>query len=533
MNARLLLDQRHAPPPDLWQRWSSILTHTHMMRSATAPFEQAKRDLVEMCRRRRIGAAGIGSPWEPVSAAHYGQYERSDRDLYYAGRVDPESVMDRESIGRLFEDLNRAAEGRTLFYQDNETPKGRYGHLWYFGYHYDVPAWHDYDQDRPMQYYARDPQVEINALTGQPHRRRPALEIVAAQRKAGAVAVWAHPTSWWQEKSRPFVTNIASEAGLHLLADGRLDGMVVQGYDACHRSYQALWFHLLDTGAIVPGFGESDAALDSGAEALGRRIYRTCLRASRPLDTHAVAAAARTGEAFATSSAFLAISVDDVPMGRIVESGAGRQHRLRIEAYPAEDEAAFSRLDVIGSGGTILASVSGFTGGVLEFGVAADTVPAYVLARAFGEHDDPDAPRQQSIRHMAITNPVYLHASGFAIQPATTQCSIRMSERSPWLGGKLTFETAAGELLEEYRLRAGTLKAEMPASARVALTQDGQVASRFYVAMENESVQALLRYLHNGEFLRDHPTLEPGEVPPSAFRLDELRAALANFTTEL
>ena len=533
MKASLLHEQRRAPPPDLWERWSSVLTHTHMLRSATAPFEQAKRDLVEMCRTRRIDAAGIGSPWEPVSAAHYGQYERPDRDLYYSGRVDPESVMDRESLARLFEDLNRAAEGRTLFYQDNETPKGRYGHMWYFGYHYDVPAWHDYGQDRPIQYYASDPNVELNALTGQPHRRRSTLEIVATQRKAGAVAVWAHPTSWWREKDHPFVTNIASEVALHLLADGRLDGMVVQGYDACHRSYQALWFHLLDTGAIVPGFGESDAALDAGPEALGRRLYRTCFRASRPLDARTVAAAARTGEAFATSSAFLTLSVDGVPMGHVAESAPGRQHRLRIEAYPAEGESAFSRLDVIGRGGTILASVPGFTGGVLEFGVEADTVPSYVLARAFGEHDDPDAPRQQAIRHMAITNPVYLHAPGFAVRPATTQCSIRVSEQCLWLGGRLTFETAAGEPLAQHHLQTGTLTAEMPASARVVLTLDGRVTTRFYLAMENVAVQSLLRYLHDGEFLRDYPALEPGEVPPAAFRFNAMRTALAQFAIEL
>src|SRR3954469_15179981 len=225
----------HPRPPvaaDL-ARWSAVVTHTHNLRSSQVPFDAAKRQLADWCGRHGIGAVGVGSPWEPVSAATYGRCEGVDRDRYYAGAIDPASVRAREPIQRLLDDLN-AARPETLFYLDNETPKCRYGHIWWFGWHYDVPAWHDYSQDRPITYWDGDPEREINPLTGAPHRRRPYLEVVAAQRARGALAVWAHPTSWWTHEDR-FITNIAAEAPLHLLADGRLDGFAVMGYDPFHR----------------------------------------------------------------------------------------------------------------------------------------------------------------------------------------------------------------------------------------------------------------------------------------------------------
>jgi len=483
---------------------------------------------VEWCRENNIAAVGIGSPWEPVSAAHYERYESAERDLYYSGAIDAAAVMDREEIARFFDEMNAAAGRSTLFYQDNETPKSRYGHLWYFGYHYDFPAWHDYSQDLPIQYYENDPNCETNQLTGKPHRRRAYLEVVAAQRKAGALAIWAHPTSWWRAKGK-FVTNIAAELVLHLLADGHVDGMAVQGYDACHRSYQALWFHLLDTGAIIPGFAENDCFFDGDDQIADKRIFKNRMGMAGRLTEEKIVSAARMGRVFATSGPFLTISVDDAPMGAVCETTPGMDHRVRVEAYPAPGDGCLSRVELIGRGGEVVASVDGFDGGVLEFELDGADRPAYLVARAFGEHDDPDSPRQQDITHMAISNPIYLHQRGFRFKPVRTQCEITVAADSPWLGGRLQFQEADGAVIEEHAVSPGVLEAEVPAGARVHLTREGLDERTFYIAMENEEVQKLLRYLHDGEFLRDYPNLRPGEVPPEAFRLSEMRRAIQRF----
>ena len=192
-----------------------------------------------------------------------------------------------------------------------------------------------------------------------------------------------------------------------------------------------------------------------------------------------------------------------------------------------------SRVDIVGRGGEVLFSKSGFPGGVLGLEAQGRDGPAYLLARAFAGSDDPDAPRQQDIRHMAITNPVYLHPPGFRFEPVRTDVSLEFRGRSPWLGGRVEFGSPEGDLLESHKVKAGAIRTRLQADARVFLTGPGGEAKSFYPAVENERVQAMLRYLCAGEFLRDHPGLAPGEVPPEAFRTGELRAALRSFTRVL
>ena len=48
------------------------------------------------------------------------------------------------------------------------------------------------------------------------------------------------------------------------------------------------------------------------------------------------------------------------------------------------------------------------------------------------------------------------------------------------------------------------------------------------LAAANRRVRDLMDYLGRGDFLRDFPGCEPGQVPVAAFRLDEFRTALAD-----
>jgi len=504
--------------------WQAVACHSHHLRAGQLDIDGANRTLVAWCCQNGIRAAGIGSPWTPLSAAHYRQYEGPDRDLYYSDDFEPRSVMDREDIQALFEELNRLARGDVLFYQDNETPKGRNGHCWWFGYHYDYPAWHDYSQDRPIQYYDGDPHCEINRRTGTPHRRRCTFEIFATQRRHGALGVWAHPTSWWLQDEE-FVTNIAADCGMHLLADGTLDGLVNMGYDACHRSYQDLWFHFLDTGAVVPGFAENDGCHDTPRLLDNHTPFKTYLRLRGDVSVEGIVAAARSGASFSSTGAFATISVDGVPMGSVCETAEGRTHHLTIQAWPVPGQRCFSRLEIIGRGGTVLHSVARYAGGTLECVFPGSAEPSYIVVRGFGEHDDPDSPRQQDIRHAVLTNPVYLHPRGFGLLPARTDYTLEIGADSPWLGGRLAFEEADGAPLETLPVRPGAVRRELPASARVRLHSGG--ATRvFYIAMENQRLQSLLQYLWAGEFRRDHPGVTAGQVPSQSWRLSEMAESL-------
>ena len=256
--------------------WTSVATHTHLIRNPQAGDEVSRANLLRWAEFHHVGAAGIGSPWTKSSSLTYRQCETTDRDRYYAGQIDPESVIDREGIAEMLRDINAAAGGKTFFYLDNETPKHRFGHLWYVGFDYQVPAWHDYDQDHPVSYSDLDPILDPNPLdrTGA-HIRRTYAEVVGRQRKAGALAIWAHPTSWWwgNAQGSNFVTNIASEMLPELYADGYLDGITVQGYDAFHVYYQKVWFELLDRGWKVPGFSEMDLSPGYNIDGKGTNFF--------------------------------------------------------------------------------------------------------------------------------------------------------------------------------------------------------------------------------------------------------------------
>jgi hypothetical protein len=532
---KLVSEKLGPPPARLLAEYPAVVTHTHNWRfSGNEPhgdFDEAEKNLVAWCVRLGIRAVGVGSAWDPANDAMFQRFEGPDRDLYYSGKFDQKSVMQTEHIQRVLAYLNQLSQGRTHFYLDNETPKTSMGHVWWFGYSYDYPAWHDYSQDRPIHFYRDDPAIQINPLSGLPHTRRSLFEIMAIQHHAGALGVFAHPTRWWIDQGR-FVSNIAVMAGLFLAAAGRLDGLAIMGDRPFNKPYQDLWFHFLDTGSRVPGFAETDFFLNQAPSRTAQETFRNYphLKGMAVTEQNIRDAAAR-GEVFVSNGAFLAISVDGVPMGSVCETSPGKRHRLRIQAYP-EPDSRFSRIEVIGKYGEVWAATNGFAGGVLEFEFVGSEEPGYVVVRAFGPGDAPDdAPAE--VKRAAVTNPVYLYPRGFHVAPATTSCLLRVAPLSRWVGGRIEFQQSDGRLIESRQITPGAIRITLPASARVLLQKVGERDSMFYIAMENSKVEDLLSYLRYGEFRKDYPGLHGGEVPPRAFRLPEMREALRVFEYDL
>jgi len=513
-------------PADSHAGWVSVATHSHMLRSGKSDFEAAKTNLLNWAERQGIGAVGVGSPWEPVSAARYRHYEQVERDLYFSGGVNPAEVMDRRPIGQLICELNRRAAGKTLFFLDNETPKNRHGHLWYLGFDYQVPAWHDYSQDHRVQFWDGDPCEDPNHLTGGCHRRRSYLEVVARQRVAGALAIWAHPTSWWRHAGA-FITNIAAELPLHLHADGTLDGVVVQGYDAFHRAYQALWFALLDLGATVPGFAELDACFDEAViAAKGCFLNYIPNQPAQPC-TISLVAEARLGHQFVSSGPHLELHVDGQPMGSKLTVAEGQRLRVSLDAWPAPGENSLARVELLGRGGAVLAFAENFSGGRVEFEVVCDREGGYLVGRAFGENDFPFDKPQQRVRHCALTNPVYLrtpHSPHFVA--ATTDLNLQVAYDSKVCGATCRLCRANGVVFETLKLSTGNTRLQVPADCHLKIDLPDGTLREIPLAMANQRLREHINYLSDGEFLNDYPELTPGEVPVAAFRLDQTREAL-------
>jgi hypothetical protein len=530
-HARLVSEAPGSPPQSLLAQYPAVVTHTHNWRfehgESHGSFEDAENSLVAWCARLGVRAIGVGSAWDPENDRMFQRFEGPDRDLYYSGKFDQKSVMETGHIRGIIAHLNKLSAGRTRFYLDNETPKNRMGHVWWFNYFYDHPAWHDYSQDRPIRMFRDDPSIEINPLNDRPQVRRDLFQIMAVQHRAGAVGVFAHPTRWWIADGK-FVSNIAALSGVFLIANGKLDGLSMMTDRPFNRSAQKLWLSFLDTGSIVPGFAETDFFLNQASQHTGLQTFRNFMHLDGLSNTpQHLRDAARAGDSFASNGAFLTISVDGVPMGSICNTSENKVHRVRIEAYPAPG-STLSLIQLIGLHGEVLAEKHGFSGGVLDYQLTGSNAPGYVIARAFGPQDDPVAEPDQ-VREAAITNPVYLHPAGFTVAPAQTACTLRFPSSSRWLGGIIEFQDGEGRPIQTQTVFPGAIRITLPANSRVDLKKPGQSELNFSIAMENDAVEALVSYLTSGRFRDDFPDLHPGEVPPEAFRLDELKKALASF----
>src|SRR5436190_563273 len=531
-----LLSEHSAERPSILDRsWPAVVTHTHNWRfsegETQGSFPIAEEELVKWCRNLHIRAVGVGSAWSPAVEANFQRFEGPDRDLYYSGRFDQKSVMDVGGVNAVLANLNAQSRGATLFYLDNETPKNRMGHVWWFGYLYDYPAWHDYSQDRPVKYYESDSSVEINSLTGEPHTRRNLFEITAIQRKAGAIGIFAHPTRWWVSNGK-FITNVAAMSGLFLMVDGYLDGLAVMGDRVYNKSYQDLWFSYLDTGGKVPGFAETDFFLNKASEHTELDTFRNYAHiGERPLTAQNIREVARSGEVFLSNGGFLNVSVDGVPMGSVVRTGSGMRHKLRIEVYPAR-KSKLGRIEIIGKQGAVLATKENFPGGVLEYETLGQDDPDYVVVRAFGSGDDP-VHDPDHVHYLAVSNPVYLWPQGFHLEPARTTCTLHVTAHSKWNGGMLEFQTTDGQLIRREPIHAGIIAASVPANSRIVFLKEGLRPRMFYIAMENAGVEKDLSYLVYGEFRKDYPNLPQDVVPPQAFHLQSLRHALQRFEYEI
>jgi hypothetical protein len=522
VSARLISTDRTRVPRPREAGWRSFCSHTHMTRGSLQPPE-SHRGLVAWCRTHGIDAIGVGSPWTPANEATYLRYEGPDRALYYSGAVDQRGLREEQEVLGCIADLNARSGGDTLFYLDNETPKGRYGHMWWLGWSYDVPAWHDYDHpfDRWMLAMSAPGHFHDEPM---PYERRPYLEIVGAQRSSGALGIWAHPTSWWWSGQHTFVTNIASEMPFHLFAEGSIDGMVIMGYKAWQQPYLDLWFRFLDLGYRVAGLAEVDIGL-SEEHYPDAPFLNWCAPSARHVGHREIADAVRSRRIFASNGPFVDVELDGQPMGSVVAAATGRAHRLTIRAGMPGD--APCRVMVFTTGGHTVWDQRAFPGGTLELEVPDVSARTWFVCCVL----DDSASLPQGARSAAIANPVWLEPRPDVPPPAmSTELSIDFSRHSPWQGGTVHLESASGTAISSWPIRPDQLRQGVPAASRITLESADGWRKTSYLLNLNAEAQRLQRYLYRGQFLEGYPGAGPGEVPVEAFELARCRAALESLS---
>jgi hypothetical protein len=437
---------QEADKPEIF-RWAG---HSHVFRSGAGA-----RTIPDWVRalRGRLDYFGFGHPWDA-----------GDLELIRSIEGNPEALEayflhgtaggDALRVER-FERWKRECEG-FLCGIDLETPKIRYGHLWWLDWLPLHPPWHDYDQP----WGAWEGAGRIGPPP--PFARRMPAEVVREQVAAGAVPVYAHPTSWWTGPHDQFVTNIASTLVPDLLTGQFRGAMVVMGYDARQDSYRALWFDLLNRGVFVPGVAETDACLDSEAPFRDGLLHNVC-EITKPWTLEKLKRAVEAGEGTMTSGPQLDLRCGESRAG-------GRTHNL-----PAKVVASAKNLRPgVNYQLTILANGQPVAG--MEFAASTPDENAEVTANVVREGwvvatlDGPE-PRREA----AITNPILL-------------------------------------------------------GNRVQCVNARPLAKNPTAYWHNPDAQSLLNYLIHGEFRRDFPGLEPGQVPPEAFRWDDWCRVLEKMT---
>ena len=500
----------------------AVVGHTHLCRNGKVSFDVALSNLVAWVNKYDVRAFGVGSPWSLKQAARTRRCEREDRDRYFAGKI-AEDLIDMDDLHAMLAVLSNACP-RTTFYLDNETPKNRYGHLWYIGFEMLVPGWHDYSQDKRVAFTTDEAEAagpDFNKETGKRHLRRSYAEVVAEQRRYGGLAVWAHPTSWWTHEGK-FITNIAADMPVQLFADGGLDAITVMGYDAYHTAYQDLWFAILDMGYRVPGVAEQDCSPGHGI--IGKKDES--LFTYIPGMDHAPSAAE-----IRDAVRSFAVTMSSGPDLRILSfDEKGDILKFRIYAAPSSAEKMLSRVEILGRGGKVRAVVENVGEGERVISVPREAGDTWFVVRAFGEFPGGWTGKnlQRTAKSFAMTNPVWLKTAPKPPEPIRTRLVITDKSAS---NARWRVESAGGKLVCEG---AGTRVLEVSPTDILNIEYASGRKRRLPLYMANLKVRELMDYLADGGFWIDSgKSLSPGEVPVAAFRFSEFREALRNQQVDL
>jgi hypothetical protein len=183
-------------------------------------------------------------------------------------------------------------------------------------------------------------------------------------------------------------------------------------------------------------------------------------------------------------------------------------------------------VELLGFGGELLWRGDNLRGGTVTLAADGRAQRGYLVARAFGDAVPEKGGDTRTIKHFAVTNPVYLHpeGAGFAA-PVRTELEIEVPGGAALTGGRVRLEDAAGAVQDEFEAR-GTWRGSVGAGGRVTTVTPEGVARTAYLINLNPRLQELQRYLHRGRFVKDYPSVAGGEVPVAAWRFGEHRAAL-------
>lgn len=359
--------------------------HSHVVR-ASPPGPPLSGHVGRM-RELGLNYFGFGHPWEGWDCELIREWEKDPEKLrlYREGRIwrerEPGTWTHPERFDRWRQEYS---DGEFLFEVDCETPKTRFGHLWWLGWQPEFAPWHDYDSS--WNGWENDPERE--RLPYPPFLNRMQAEVIRAQAARGALPVYAHPTSWWWNGPL-HVTNIAATLVPDILTGQAGGCLVVMGYEANHRHYQELWFNLLNKGYFLTGVAETDACLDIGY--FDRALFQNVSPVA-DFSTQGIQEALKAGHNVMTTGPGLAMASGDYGPGDFCPAPGGVVHI----SCTGLNESHTYHLDVISNGAVVeTRTISGEPAFETDFTGAS---AGWIVARLVNKSLPHDA---------ALTNPIF------------------------------------------------------------------------------------------------------------------------------
>jgi len=460
------------------------------------------------------------------------------------------------------------SDARFRLFHGAELPKYRTGHTFWFG----LESTHGVfqgamDETHENRFYLAGEDTRWT-FEGLPFPNVPDVELVTRLREAeDAVALAAHPTSWWWQPRggvEKYVTNVAASLPVGLLAGRVWDGLVVMGYDDDQYYYQDLWFHVLDEGYRMPPVGE----LDGGFPPADRFYYgrtRTYLRVGPETTRESIVRAVRAGHSFVTSGPIVLASIEAEAGGRKgpprryepgdVVPADGWARLLRVQAFASGDRDARlsyvvlfrnSRLDKVWD-------LRGREARELEDSLPLrESGPAWYVLKAYGR--TPRTPGQLDVRatverltqgtfegpwpgdsEVALTSPFYFRPAGTPADPPPLLSRVRLRLVDP-AGGEPVKDAAvhvelAGREIQSQPAPEGEASLRVPVHSVLRLEAPGRPTLHRTLYLDYPPQRERLERLANGRWLEGfggRERLRPGQVPWEAFELDRTRAELAD-----
>lgn len=447
------------------------------------------------------------------------------------------------------------SDERFSIYYGSEMPKYRTGHTWWMGQESTRNIyWQTMDTTYENHYYQSEHGTSWN-FDSLKFPNIPDVEVVKRFRDADdAIAVMAHPTSWWWQKRgsiEKYVTNVAGYLSFGLLAGKIWEGQVVMGYDHDHYHYQNLWFNVLNQGYRMAALSELD-----GGYGRGDKFYYGAMRTYYHIDgkfsIDKVNDAIRKGRTFVTSGPIVMTNIDNkYRLGDIIPAN-GKKHVLNIEAYASGDADDHLSYVIVFRNGKLLKVWDIKDRGVRKFTQSLmlnENERAWYVVKVYGKSAwksgemldvmrvcdkrvKQELEMMEEERDVAITSPYYFRPAGSG-DPARLVSNIDLTVKPAVANAKAEI-MLNGKTIKTVNIVNGRARFSMPVDGVVKITAAGRTPVYRYLYFDYLPHRDLLEQLATGRWMKKFEGIKfnPGEVPWEAFQYDATRKMLQDVRWE-